>query len=225
MSCETDKHFQNDVINLIVLGSGGVGKSAITVRYVSHHFIQFYDPTIEDSYRTLKTINGQEYQINITDTAGQEEYSALRDMYIRQSEGFILVFSLISPTSLTDLYLFKDSIYRILDYEPSIDNLNTNDSNYIPILLCGNKKDLISERKINPEEIKRISDDWKCLYREVSAKTSDGIDEMFHDFLKEIIRVRDLKQNLKNIEHKINENKNNKIIPKQNKKYYKCVSL
>lgn len=223
MSCKDNKQFlnnnTNNNINIIMLGSGGVGKSAITVRYVSHHFIQFYDPTIEDSYRTLKTINCQEYQINITDTAGQEEYSALRDMYIRQSEGFILVFSLISPTSLTDLYLFKDSIYRILDYEPSIDNLNTNDSNYIPILLCGNKKDLISERKINPEEIKRISDDWKCLYREVSAKTSDGIDEMFNDFIKEIIKIRNLKQLSKNEEFK------NKIILKQNKKHKKCVNL
>ena len=219
MSCKDNKQFLNNNINIIMLGSGGVGKSAITVRYISHHFIQFYDPTIEDSYRTLKTINGQEYQINVTDTAGQEEYSALRDMYIRQSEGFILVFSLTSLTSLTDLYLFKDSIYRILDYEPNIDNLNINDSNYIPILLCGNKKDLISERKINYEDMKHLSDEWKCLYREVSAKTSDGIDEMFNDFIKEIIKIRNLKQLLKNEEFK------NKIILKQNKKHKKCVNL
>lgn len=64
---------------IVMLGSGAVGKSAITVQLISGYFLESYDPTIEDSYRTTITVNNEGVVLNILDTAGQEEFSALRD--------------------------------------------------------------------------------------------------------------------------------------------------
>jgi len=59
---------------IVVVGSGGVGKSALTVQLVQNHFIDDYDPTIEDSYRRQVAIDGDICLLDILDTAGQEEY-------------------------------------------------------------------------------------------------------------------------------------------------------
>lgn len=173
------KHW--NTVELVILGGGAVGKSAITVRFVSNHFVQIYDPTIEDSYRTSKCINGEAFIISILDTAGQDEYSALRDTYIRQGEGFILVFALNSPQTINDISSLRDSIFMILDKDKT---------EYIPIFLCANKKDL-ETRSVTTEEVKNLATDWKCNFKEVSAKTGEGVDEMFVEFVKEIIEHRD----------------------------------
>ena len=55
---------------IVVLGSGGVGKSALTVQFVQGIFIEKYDPTIEECYRKTMEINGQECVLEIIDTAG-----------------------------------------------------------------------------------------------------------------------------------------------------------
>jgi Ras-related protein Rap-1B len=55
---------------VVVLGSGGVGKSALTVQFVKGIFVQKYDPTIEDAYRKDMEIDGQMCKIEIFDTAG-----------------------------------------------------------------------------------------------------------------------------------------------------------
>ena len=69
----------------------GVGKSALVIRFVSDHFVDEYDPTIEDSYRKQFLIDDAACLLDILDTAGQEEYSAMRDQYMRTSEGFVIV--------------------------------------------------------------------------------------------------------------------------------------
>nr|CAD56890.1 LET-60 RAS, short isoform [Meloidogyne artiellia] len=79
---------------LVVVGDGGVGKSALTIQLIQGQFIEEYDPTIEDSYRKQVLIDGETCLLDILDTAGQEEYSAMRDQYMRTGEGFLLVFAL-----------------------------------------------------------------------------------------------------------------------------------
>ena len=82
---------------LVVLGDGGVGKTAFTIQVgygrilgpsacrrghsfvCKNHFVETYDPTIEDSYRKQVQIDGQSCMLEVLDTAGQEEYNALRD--------------------------------------------------------------------------------------------------------------------------------------------------
>jgi GTPase KRas protein len=66
---------------LVVLGAGAVGKSCMTVQLVSHHFVDFYDPTIEDSYRKQTVIDEEVVQLDILDTAGQDEYGDARSVH------------------------------------------------------------------------------------------------------------------------------------------------
>ena len=60
-----------------------------------------YEPTKADSYRKKVVLDGEEVQIDILDTAGQEDYAAIRDNYFRSGEGFLCVFS------ITDLESFQ----------------------------------------------------------------------------------------------------------------------
>ncbi|CAF4505095.1 unnamed protein product [Rotaria socialis] len=69
---------------LVVVGAGGVGKSALTIQLIQNHFIDEYDPTIEDSYRKQAVVDGETCLLDILDTAGQEEYSAKSFEEIKQ---------------------------------------------------------------------------------------------------------------------------------------------
>ncbi|KAG0196610.1 hypothetical protein BGX28_009947, partial [Mortierella sp. GBA30] len=100
---------------VIMVGSGGVGKSALTLQYMYGDFVEEYDPTKADSYRKKVTLDNQDCQIDILDTAGQEEYAAIRDNYYRSGEGFICVFSLCEYESFIHTQEFKDQISRVLD--------------------------------------------------------------------------------------------------------------
>jgi len=66
--------------------------------YVSQ-FVEDYEPTKADSYRKKVMLDGEEVQIDILDTAGQEEYAAIRDNYFRSGEGFLCIFSITEAES------------------------------------------------------------------------------------------------------------------------------
>lgn len=115
---------------LVVVGAGGVGKSALTIQLIQNHFVDEYDPTIEDSYRKQVVIDGDTCLLDILDTAGQEEYSAMRDQYMRTGEGFLLVFAVNSAKSFEDIGTYREQIKRVKDAEE------------VPMVLVGNKCDL-----------------------------------------------------------------------------------
>lgn len=76
-----------------------------------------YDPTIEDSYRKQVVIDGETCLLDILDTAGQEEYSAMRDQYMRTGEGFLLVFAVNNAKSFDDISSYREQIKRVKDAE------------------------------------------------------------------------------------------------------------
>lgn len=100
---------------LVIVGGGGVGKSALTIQLIQGHFVDEYDPTIEDSYRKQVNIDNETCLLDILDTAGQEEYSAMRDSYMRTGQGFILTFSITSRQSFNEATVFRDQIHRVKD--------------------------------------------------------------------------------------------------------------
>jgi GTPase KRas protein len=63
---------------IVVLGDGGVGKTALTIQLCLSHFVETYDPTIEDSYRKQVVIDEIPCVLEVLDTAGQEEYTAFK---------------------------------------------------------------------------------------------------------------------------------------------------
>ncbi|TWW64344.1 Ras-related protein R-Ras p23 [Takifugu flavidus] len=85
---------EEERLKLVVVGGGGVGKSALTIQFIQSYFVSDYDPTIEDSYTKICTVDGKETRLDILDTAGQEEFGAMREQYMRSGEGFLMVFAL-----------------------------------------------------------------------------------------------------------------------------------
>ncbi|KAI9022210.1 ras related protein 1b [Phycomyces nitens] len=160
---------------LVVLGSGGVGKSALTVQFVQSIFVERYDPTIEDSYRKQVEVDGQQCVLEILDTAGTEQFTAMRDLYMKNGQGFILVFSIISLATLTDLRELREQILRVKDVD------------HVPMVLVGNKCDLEEERAVPREQGMALSQQWggKPFY-ETSARYKINVDEVFYDVVRQI---------------------------------------
>lgn len=104
------KSIREHEYRLVVCGGGGVGKSALVIRFVQNHFVDEYDPTIEDSYRKQSTIDEESCLLDILDTAGQEEYRAMRDQYVRGGQAFVIVYSVTNRTSFEDVDYFVDLI-------------------------------------------------------------------------------------------------------------------
>lgn len=159
---------------IVMLGSGAVGKSAITVQMVSGHFLSSYDPTIEDSYRTTINVNNQDIILNILDTAGQEEFYALRDQYMRSGDGYIIVFSITSITSFLEVNAIKEQLNMILDAD---------NNTLIPIILVGNKCDLEEYRQVQSSDAQRLAEEWRVKYFETSAKNKTNINRIFEELV------------------------------------------
>ncbi|MGH0159105.1 UNVERIFIED_CONTAM: hypothetical protein FKN15_068097 [Acipenser sinensis] len=106
---------QNSLVlhKVIMVGSGGVGKSALTLQFMYDEFVEDYEPTKADSYRKKVVLDGEEVQIDILDTAGQEDYAAIRDNYFRSGEGFLCVFSI---TELESFAATADFRYSQLEH-------------------------------------------------------------------------------------------------------------
>lgn len=94
-----------------------MGKSALTVQFVRGVFVSTYDPTIEDTYRKVIVIDGQQAVVEILDTAGTEQFMALKELYMKSGQGFVLVFSLTHLGSVNELGPLREQIVRIKSHK------------------------------------------------------------------------------------------------------------
>ncbi|XP_071396825.1 ras-related protein Rap-2a-like isoform X4 [Centroberyx affinis] len=117
---------------VVVLGSGGVGKSALT------------------------------------------QFASMRDLYIRNGQGFILVYSLVNQQSFQDIKPMRDQIIRVKRYQQ------------VPVVLVGNKVDLEGEREVSPSEGQALAEDWGCPFMETSAKSKTMVDELFTEIVRQM---------------------------------------
>ncbi|XP_076240997.1 ras-related protein M-Ras isoform X2 [Calliopsis andreniformis] len=100
---------------LVVVGDGGVGKSALTIQFFQKLFVTDYDPTIEDSYIQHTEVDKQWCILDVLDTAGQEEFSAMREQYMRKGDGFLLVYSVTDKQSYENIMNFYTQILRVTE--------------------------------------------------------------------------------------------------------------
>ena len=162
---------------VVVLGSGGVGKSALTMQFVQGIFVEKYDPTIEDSYRKKVEVSGQQCMLEILDTAGTEQFTAMRDLCIKNGEGFLLVYSIAAYSTYSDLQDMRDQILRVKDSED------------VPMVLVGNKCDLMDERVVWRDQGLIMARKFNnCAFMETSAKAKIGVNEIFFDLIHQINR-------------------------------------
>jgi len=159
---------------VVLVGVGGVGKSCLTIQFIADRFVEEYDPTLEDSYRKQVTVDGEECLLDIFDTAGEEDFSAVRDQYMRTGDGFLCVYSVTLESSLEEAMNFYDHILRVKDVDT------------IPFILLGNKADLVDERKISQEDGEKAAEELGCKFMETSAKTKQNVNESFHEIVRQI---------------------------------------
>lgn len=174
------------MFKVIMVGTGGVGKSALTLQFMYDEFVEDYEPTKADSYRKKIILDGEEIQVDILDTAGQEDYAAIRDNYFRSGEGFLCVFSITEQESLDACHELREQILRV-----------KNDDN-IPFLLIGNKSDLGDRRLVTEEQAREQALQWNVPYFETSAKTRQNVDAIFYELLRDIKKRRDVQQQANN---------------------------
>ncbi|KAF9873205.1 ras small monomeric GTPase [Colletotrichum karsti] len=176
MASKVSRPFFLREYKLVVVGGGGVGKSCLTIQLIQSHFVDEYDPTIEDSYRKQCVIDEEVALLDVLDTAGQEEYSAMREQYMRTGEGFLLVYSITSRQSFEEITTFQQQILRVKDKD------------YFPMVVVGNKCDLEGEREVTRQEGEALAKSFGCKFIETSAKSRINVDKAFYDIVREIRR-------------------------------------
>jgi GTPase KRas protein len=112
--------------------------------------------------------------LDVLDTAGQEEYSAMREQYMRTGEGFLLVYSITSRSTFEEVKTFHQQILRVKDKD------------WFPMVLIGNKCDLLSQRVVSTQEGMELARFWKCPMLETSARSRINIDEAFYALVRTI---------------------------------------
>ena len=140
----------------------------MTIQLTQSHFVDEYDPTIEDSYRKQVVIDDEVSILDILDTAGQEEYSAMREQYMRNGEGFLLVYSITSKSSLDELMTYYQQILRVKD------------TDYVPIVVVGNKSDLENEKQVSYQDGLNMAKQMNAPFLETSAKQAINVEEAFY---------------------------------------------
>ncbi|XP_006027026.1 ras-related protein Rap-1b isoform X1 [Alligator sinensis] len=148
-----------------------------TVQFVQGIFVEKYDPTIEDSYRKQVEVDAQQCMLEILDTAGTEQFTAMRDLYMKNGQGFALVYSITAQSTFNDLQDLREQILRVKD---------TDD---VPMILVGNKCDLEDERVVGKEQGQNLARQWNnCAFLESSAKSKINVNEIFYDLVRQINR-------------------------------------
>ncbi|KAL1958118.1 hypothetical protein VTO42DRAFT_5158 [Malbranchea cinnamomea] len=192
---------------LVVLGDGGVGKTALTIQLCLNHFVETYDPTIEDSYRKQVVIDQHPCMLEVLDTAGQEEYTALRDQWIRDGEGFVLVYSITSRSSFTRIHKFYQQIKMVKESASSgsptgatylnstLNGPPATPAGPIPVMLVGNKSDKAVERAVSSQEGYALAKELGCEFVEASAKNCINVEKAFFDVVRMLRQQRQLAQN------------------------------
>ncbi|KAK3772838.1 hypothetical protein RRG08_017402 [Elysia crispata] len=175
---------------LVVVGDGGVGKSALTIQFFQKLFVQDYDPTIEDSYIQYTDIDGEWCILDVLDTAGQEEFSAMREQYMRKGDGFLLVYSVTDKQSFENIGHFHTQILRVKDRDQ------------FPMIMAANKVDLIHQRVVTEEQGLALASQLRVPYIETSAKDPPlNVDLAFHEVVK-VIRRQPSPKRQKKTSHK-----------------------
>lgn len=172
----------NTTINrkVCLLGDFAVGKTSMVRRFIYERFDDKYLSTIgvKVSRKTI-VVSHQTQLINLSlilwDLAGSEEFDQLRSSYLRGASGAVLVCDLTRPETLPHLSTYLDDLRRI---SPSAQ-----------VILAANKADLAAEQRLTAAEIEAYAADHRIPFHLTSAKTGEGVENIFRQ-LGQLILVR-----------------------------------
>ena len=172
-------------LKIAVLGQSMVGKSALTFRFINNKFPTEHDTTIEDSYSIPAKIDDIKCQLDILDTAGQDDYQTMLDTWINSADGFILVYSIDNKDSFEAI---KTRYERILKLKDGLK---------VSVIIAGNKCDLEENRKVSREEVENFCHTNKISFLETSALKTINVKEVFLCVARGLLQIQ-FPQNYKN---------------------------
>ena len=169
MTEEDVQHFK-----IIFLGDQYVGKSSILNRFYQDKFEPDYQATIGLDFHSKNVdINGNSVRLLLYDTAGQEKFKSLIPMYIRDANIIIVVYDISN----------KDSFTHTDHWVNETKDLKREDAIFV---LVGNKIDLEDKRAVSFDEGNEIAMKNGMIFMETSAKTGEGVNEIFKKSAEEI---------------------------------------
>ncbi|PWY63704.1 ras-domain-containing protein [Aspergillus heteromorphus CBS 117.55] len=152
-------------------------------RFVEHHFVESYYPTIENTFSRIIKYNGQDYATEIVDTAGQDEYSILNSKHFIGIHGYIIAYSVASRQSFDMVRVIRDKI------------LNHLGADHVPLVIVGNKSDLkVEQRQVSPDEGRQLGEEFDCAFTEASARLDYNVAKSFDLMIGEIERSQNPSQ-------------------------------
>ncbi|MFX0140538.1 MAG: Rab family GTPase, partial [Candidatus Hodarchaeota archaeon] len=162
------------IYKILLLGDPGTGKTALITRYLDNKFITDYKATLGFDIFIKKITNAKaEYSLAIWDLAGQEKYTTLKQSYYEGAQGVIMVYDVTNPESYKNIIQWLTELQKVVKT--------------IPIILVGNKIDLVDEIKIASEDGKRLEIRIKAInFYETSAKTGHNVDIIFEEIAETI---------------------------------------
>ncbi|EKE42576.1 Ras family protein [Entamoeba nuttalli P19] len=162
-------------VKVIMVGESSVGKTCCMNRYVSNEFAEQTKATIGVGVGSKEVeVEGKQIKLQIWDTAGQERFATLTGNYFRNAMAAIIMFDVSNKESFENIPNWVEQCCKC-------------DGKHI-IFIAGNKIDL-EDRVVSKEEAEEKAKELKLKYFEVSAKTGDGIEDLFNELIKEIMKT------------------------------------
>lgn len=154
---------------LVVVGNESVGKTSIITRYLSDSFGEAYKVTIGIDFVSKNVyLADRVVRLQIWDTAGQERFRALIPSYIRNCSVALLVFDITERKTFDAIDAWAEEVKRMRGERSAL-------------ALVGNKSDLTDKRQVSAAEAQEKAErlGFNC-YFETSAKTGEGVKNLFH---------------------------------------------
>jgi small GTP-binding protein len=161
------------IIKILTLGDTLVGKSSIVLRFSDNRFDDNQLATIGIDYKT-KYIKVKDASVKVLlwDTAGQEKFRNIARQYYKGANGVLLIYDVCDRKSYERIGFWMDELKQ------------NNEIEQLYIILVGNKIDLEEKRVVTREEAEKYAEDNNINYLEVSAKTGEGILDLFNEITK-----------------------------------------
>jgi len=177
MSESDERKDSSFVFKITVIGDGGVGKTSLIKKYTKGSFKKEYIKTLGAQFSKYdEKIENSAVKLFFWDIAGQKEFSFMRPTFYKGSKAAIIVFSL-APDEI------DDSFKHISEWHEDIKKYCGD----IPIVLFGNKIDLVDDDELDESKVEEIVDKRDFLgYYKTSAKTGNGVYKAFQAIIKDL---------------------------------------
>lgn len=161
-------------VKVAVIGAPSVGKSALTVRFLTKRYIGEYDHQQDSKYKHEALLDGEPILFEILDTCPKSLDELPGNEIAQWADGLFLVYSITDRESFNYVRRAKQSL------QPEI-----------PLALVGNKADMVHLRQVSPEEGEILAKDFECSFAEVAAAEQvNQVGEVFHELCREVLTHR-----------------------------------